>query len=407
MADSRTYHYELKIGDIPEGETPEFEWKNIKIFENGIYAEGTETIKLSDEEKKMEEKEKEQRLREKFNEKLLRLIRKTNFIYFIYYKNQINGIYNIISYFGSSNKEKKENREEINIKSEQCILNFLVLPEYLQTKEGVKKALKIFENDIEIFKAGIINYAYAKQKGNTVENALDCFTYYWSSMNTFFSLYHQKCVKKQYEKVRTDYFKKKKYDELEKEKKDKKKEAFKFPTGDANELYSLAKLIDNQFNKKITDAELKRVIRKLSSFISEWDGERVTRESFEENGKYEAFAKEVETLYAEPSGAYVHFITRIAYQYRNSFLHENEAVPISKIQNDEYNPNIIKFINYLLDDFICSYLIKFMEYIENDENIPKAAKDVAEEIISEKIKKDGGNNQEAQPAAAQSNAANN
>lgn len=92
-------------------------------------------------------------------------------------------------------------------------------------------------------------------------------------------------------------------------------------------------------------------------------------------------------MYAEPSGAYVHFITRIAYQYRNSFLHGNEAVPISKIQNDEYNPNIIKFINYLLDDFICSYLIKFMEYIENDENIPKAAKDVAEEIISEKIKK--------------------
>ncbi|MDD7295247.1 MAG: hypothetical protein PUG85_07505, partial [Oscillospiraceae bacterium] len=63
MADSRTYHYELKIGDIPEGGTPEFEWKNIKIFKNGIYAEGTEMIELSKEEKekKMEEKEKEQR----------------------------------------------------------------------------------------------------------------------------------------------------------------------------------------------------------------------------------------------------------------------------------------------------------------------------------------------------------
>ncbi len=59
MADSRTYHYELKIGDIPEGETPEFEWKNIKIFENGIYAEGTETIKLSDEENGGERKRTE------------------------------------------------------------------------------------------------------------------------------------------------------------------------------------------------------------------------------------------------------------------------------------------------------------------------------------------------------------
>lgn len=134
----------MKIGDIPEDGTPEFKLKNIKIFENGIYAEGTENIELSDEEKKIEEKEKEQRLREKFNEKLLRLIRKTTFIYFIYYNNRINGIYNIISCFGSSNKEKKENREEINIKSEQCILNFLVLPEYLQTKEGRKKSTENF-----------------------------------------------------------------------------------------------------------------------------------------------------------------------------------------------------------------------------------------------------------------------
>ena len=143
MADSRTYHYELKIGDVPENRMPEFELKNIKIFKNGIYAEGTKTIKLSDEEKKMEEKEKEQRLQERFeeefegglNEGLQTLIRKSSSVYFLKYERGC---------IGDCVVFLKEIRKTIIININQWIPDFkiLFLPEYLRTDEAIKEIAK-------------------------------------------------------------------------------------------------------------------------------------------------------------------------------------------------------------------------------------------------------------------------
>lgn len=365
MANSRTYHYELKIGDIPEGETPEFEWKNIKIFENGIYAEGTKNIELSEEEKNMEEKEKEQRLQERFeeefegglNEDLQTLIRKSSSIYFLKYGRGCIG--ECVCFF-------KEIEKNITIDIKQWIPDFkiLFLPEYLRTDKAIKEIAEQSEGktkgDFEKIIACIINFNYAKQKENTIENALDCLTYYWSSFNSLYDF----CSTKNGE------------------------------TGTDNQkISSFAKqYIDNNYISIRSDTILFKQMRMyLTSFVvNEWDGEHVTEELFKEKEVYKGFSKKIEKiLYTKglKGSAYAYILIAIAYKYRNEFIHGNKAFPILNIQNNIYHAKIIQFLNYLLDDFISNNMILILESLDS--------------------KKDGGNNQEIQPAAAQSNAASN
>lgn len=362
MANSKTYHYELKIGDIPEGETPEFEWKNIKIFENGIYAEGTKTIKLSDEEKKMEKKEKEQRLQERFeeefeggvNEDLQTLIRKSSSIYFLKYGRECIGECVVFL-------KKIEKTITINIKQWIPDFKILFLPEYLRTDETIERIAKQKNSQFDKIMACIINFNYAKQKGNTIENVVDCFTYYWSSFN---SLYDFCSVKKGEEDDKKD---------------DKKKMNF-----------FARQYIDNNYNSiTLNSGLLKRMREYLCAFVvNEWDEESVTEELFKEKEVYKGLSKKIEELYAkDPKGsAYVHLLTTIAYKYRNDFIHGNKALPILNIQNDIYHAKIIQFLNYLLDDFISNNMILLVENFDPENGI--------------------GNSQ-TQPAAAQSNAANN
>lgn len=356
MANSRTYHYELKIGDISEKGEPCFEFENIKetisVRTGCIRAKGECKVELSsDDEKKMEDAKKEQRLEERFDQRLFFIIKKLNFIYFLKFGKILMGEYDI-SFF---EEQKKESRRRKTIKLEQWIPDFkiLFLPEYLRTNENIKKIAKQEENDFNRIMACVVNFNYAKQKENTVENALDCFTYYWSSFNSLYYFCSAKNGEKGDESKKMNFFAK--------------------------------RYIDSNYNPIRTHSVLfDRMGVYLSAFVlNEWDGKPVTKEMFKEDRVYRAFSERIEGLYREKqeSSAYVHLLVTVSYKCRNDFMHGNKALPILNMNNDIYNPKVICFLNYLIDDFISNNMILILGNIDSS----------------------GGSGQ-AQPAAAQQNA---